>query len=141
MNGPFHLYDASTGHFTGQTFHTNDADPLAAAAFAASNTPEGHAMYEGAVVDHQAQRIETGELVDYQPPQPSQDHQWDDATRRWQLSPGAAAKVAGRAAAVARIAALVDSQHEHVRGAVLGDVAALEKLRAIHAEILSLGEQ
>jgi hypothetical protein len=132
----WHFYDKTTGLLTGNSVsysasidHVDD--------LVASQVPEGHATVEG-VTDHLAQRVEAGELVDYQPPAPSVDHVWSEETKRWALSPGAAAKIARRAAACARIAALVDSQHEHVRRAVLGDMAALEKLRGIHAEIATL---
>jgi hypothetical protein len=63
---------------------------------------------------------------------------WDDVTKRWQPSPAAQANAAQRAAACVRIAALVDSQHEHVRGAVLGDMGAVERLREIDGEISEL---
>jgi hypothetical protein len=84
-NGPYHLYDAATGLFVGQTFHTNDTDPVAAAAFAKANTPEGHAVYEGHVTDHSVQKVDiaTGALIDYQPPAPSADHEWNPAAKRW----------------------------------------------------------
>jgi hypothetical protein len=140
MNGPYHLYDTSTGLFAGQSFHTNDADPVSAAAFARSNTPAGHAVYEGAVADHQSQRvdIESGKLVEYQPPAPGGDHEWHEDTKRWRRTNEAQARIDGRAAALARISALVDSQHQFVREHLLGVTTSLERLSAIHAEISKL---
>jgi hypothetical protein len=139
-NGPYHLYDATTGLFVGQTFHTNDADPVAAAAFAKANTPEGHAVYVGHVGDHSSLKVDlaTGELVDHQPPQPSADHEWNHQTKRWHQTWAAAAKAQACTAAIARIAQLEASQHRFVREHALGDPAALPKLKAIDDEIAKL---
>ena len=57
------------------------------------NTPDGYAAIDGHY-DHLSQRIdvETKTVIDYQPPAPSVDHEWNIATKRWQLSAGAQAK-------------------------------------------------
>ena len=140
-NGPYHLYDTATGLFVGQTFHTNDADPVAAAAFAKANTPEGHAVYTGHVGDHSSLKVDlaTGELVDYQPPQPSADHEWNPQTKRWHQTGAAAAREAARRSAIARIDELEASQHRFVRELLaLGDLTAIPKLREIYGEIRTL---
>jgi hypothetical protein len=143
LHGPFHLYDAATGLFSGQSFHSNDEEPGRAAAFAKANTPAGHAVYEGTVADHQSQRVhlETGELVDHQPPQPSADHAWCGDSKRWHLSPAAQARIGSRAASAARIAYLEHSQHRFLRQHALGDPSAIERLKAIDAEITALSAE
>jgi hypothetical protein len=74
-------------------------------------------------------------------PTASAEYKWDDVTLRLHPSPLAAAKVAQRAAACARIAALVDSQHQFVREHLLGVTTALERLAAIHDEIGKLNAE
>jgi hypothetical protein len=79
-----HFYDLKTGIFTGSTFSffaSVDESIVEA------NTPEGCRAIEGSF-DHLRQRvdIETGEVVDYQPPQPDEFHEWNDETKRWQLT-------------------------------------------------------
>jgi hypothetical protein len=75
-------------------------------------------------------------VVDYQPPAPSADHEWNDATKRWQLSTAAAAAQQDRLAAGARIAELQASQHDLVRKMVLApDEATRTQLAALDAEI------
>lgn len=48
------------------------------------NIPEGYSCRVG-VFDHLSQKIdlETGEVVDYIPPQPSENHQWNAEKKRW----------------------------------------------------------
>lgn len=77
-------------------------------------------------------------LVDYQPPAPSADHEWNVDAKRWQLSAAATDRVNRQAAAVARIAELVGSQHQHVRDLLLGNLAARPRLQAIADEIEKL---
>ncbi len=77
-------------------------------------------------------------LVDYQPPQPSPDHEWDATTKRWQLTAAAQANAAARSAAHARIAALEASQHALVREMLLGSASAHPQLQAIQEEITAL---
>lgn len=68
-------------------------------AAAALNLPPGHALHQGAV-DHLRHRmdLETGELVDYQPPAPANTAQhtwaWDWQQWRWRAQPTTAALAA-----------------------------------------------
>lgn len=50
----------------------------------ALNTPRGYVPIEGEY-DRLSQRVdlETGKVVDYQPPQPDNDHEWHEPTKRW----------------------------------------------------------
>lgn len=77
-------------------------------------------------------------VIDYQPPQPSPEHEWNHDTRRWRLSESAQAKVEASVIARARIAALEASQHSEVRKALLGDRTAMGALQAIEDEIVGL---
>ena len=71
------LYRLSDGVFTGRSL-TGDQK------FLELNTPEGCAARSD-VSDWRSQRVnrETDELVDYQPPQPDEDHEWDKEAKRW----------------------------------------------------------
>lgn len=131
----FHHKD--TGLFNGSTYSCdNDKTPIAA------NTPPDHIAVAG-VYDHLSQRVDlaTGKVVDYQPPQPSPDHEWNAETRRWQLTAAAAAKGIAAETARAKIKQLEASQHRAVREALLGDQAALKRLASIDFEIKTLRSQ
>ena len=131
MNRIWHFYDLSTGLFTGQSFSAAREADLA------RNTPPGCGACEG-VRDPYSQRVDlkTGEVVDWQPPEPSPDHEWDAQTKRWQLSAAAAEREARRAQALARIRALEALQHRALREAVLG-IAPSEEDRARGAMTLA----
>jgi hypothetical protein len=124
------FYHVETGLLHDVMLTTSDESIIAL------NAPAGHIAIDGHH-DSLSKRVnvETGEVVEYQPPAPSAEHVWHDETKRWRLSDGAQAKIDGRAAALARIAALVDSQHQFVREYLLGVAPALERLAAIHDEI------
>lgn len=79
-------------------------------------------------------------LIDYQPPAPSTDHEWDSTSKRWNLSAAAQAKAQGRQAAQARIAELTASQHQHVRELLLGSLSARPRLQSIQDEIAMLSK-
>ena len=133
-----HFYDEATGLFTGRSLSVTDGEHAAAAIKA--NTPPGKVGFEGDV-DPLAQRVDvsTGKLVDYQPPQPSADHEWDASTKRWQLTAAAATRKRARAAALQQIAALEQSQHGAVRDALLG--RGTDRLKAIDEQIAELRKQ
>ena len=102
-----------------------------------SATPEGHATIEGRF-DRFSQRIDisTGQVVDYQPPAPDADYEWNG--KRWQPSAAAIAREAARRADLQRIAELEGSQHAVMRALLLGDESAKPKLQAIHDELAAL---
>jgi hypothetical protein len=75
-------------------------------------------------------------VVDYQPPQPSIEHEWNADTKRWQLTAAVQQRESDRRSALARIAELEGKQARAVREAVLsGDQS---RLRAIEGEIAGL---
>jgi len=108
-----------------------------------AHTPLDHVVIDGEL-DHLSQRVDlsgdTPRIVDYQPPQPSSEHEWNAQTKRWQLSAGASARETRRAENERRIAELRTSQHDHVRRFILGRGGS-EELRAIDAEIDALSAE
>jgi hypothetical protein len=71
----------------------------------ADNTPEGCMAIEG-TLDPLSQQVDlkTGKVVDYQPPQPSKDYEWDVDVRRWRLTQDAQAAIAADSDARTKIA-------------------------------------
>jgi hypothetical protein len=130
----FHSFaHKETGLFNGCTFGTDDPTQLAA------NVPADHVAIEG-VHDHRNKRadVATGEVVEYQPSAPNEDHEWNSATKLWELKPEVAAMRLKRAMALNRIQLLEASQHRHVREHCLGLAGAADRLKEIDAEITAL---
>lgn len=131
----WHFYDLATGLFTRQRLAASDQDLVAA------NTPPGCGAYAGEV-DPDSQRVDvaTGDLVDWQPPRPSEDHAWDTERRRWELSPAAAKREAERIDAQRRITALEIAQLRPLRELLLDQSSqpARARLAEIDAEIATL---
>lgn len=73
------LYLVSTGELTG-TVLTGTAE------FIAANTPDGVAAISGQH-DAASARVVDGGVVEWQPPQPDENHEWSVARRRWILTP------------------------------------------------------
>jgi hypothetical protein len=108
-------------------------------AMVALNTPTDHVPIEGQF-DSLSQRIDiaSGVVIDYQPPRPSPDREWNAESKRWQLNATAQAKVDARTQSLAHIAHLEAAQHRAIREAALGQPDAIARLQAIDAEIVSL---
>ena len=70
-------YRTDTGLFTGQAISCAPDDLLA-------NVPAGCSCTVG-LYDRLSQQVDrnTGLVIDYQPPQPSPQHVWDAASKRW----------------------------------------------------------
>jgi hypothetical protein len=120
-----HFYDAKTGLFTGISIHTNLTAAKAVKAFIAENTPPGHGAFVG-YVDALSQKmdINTRQLVDYRPPQPTPKHEWNPITRRWQRQ--VALK---RSETLARIAELEKGQHRTVRETLIRACHAVDAIK------------
>jgi hypothetical protein len=75
-------------------------------------------------------------IVDYQPPAPSHEHEWDATTKRWHLSAAARQKNANRVMANH----LRSKQHDWVRILILdpGNAEARARLEALHQQITAL---
>ena len=121
------FFDPATGHFTGQTYAGDDEG-------LDLNLPSGLDALPG-VFDHLAQRIEDGAVVEYQPPQPSAEHEWNPATRRWQLTAAAQASADQDAAARAAIQAAEAGSDRAIREALLlllpQDAPERQRLQAV----------
>lgn len=113
------IYDATTGDLL---YRFNGSDSQLDA-----NKPEGCGFIKGEY-DGLSQRVDpsTGQVVDYQPPAPDDDHEWihDDEdgnrVRRWVLKAEVAERRAIKAAALQRIAELERKQERAMREHVLG---------------------
>jgi hypothetical protein len=77
-------------------------------------------------------------VVDWKPPQPSPDHEWNSERRRWQLSAAAAEREQRRRDALERIQALEASQPRALREAMLGDADGRARLAVLDQEIAQL---
>jgi hypothetical protein len=130
---PWH-FSSSVHKVIGGEALTDDADLKI-------NTPEGHRAIEGHF-DPLSQRVdlETGAVVEYQPPAPSPDHEWEAVTRRWVLRADVAARQAKHAQALEQIAALEKNQLRASRELLLNpaDREARARLTALDAQIIAL---
>lgn len=110
----WHFYRLSDGALTGRSFGASSDRDLA------RNTPPGCGVIEGVTHPH-AQRVdtETGQLVDWQPPKPSDDYEWDASTRRWVKKREVAAAERASAQAQAEINALELQQLRAIREALI----------------------
>lgn len=138
----YHYYDLSTGLFIGECISSSNAD----AAFMEANARDGCGLIAG-VVDLMSQRVDlaSGVIVDYVPPRPSDDHDWNTETKRWLLRPEIAERNREREQALRDIAFLEGQALRPQREILLSRVAGLEpapatvlRLEAIEAEIESL---
>lgn len=124
--------DASTGLFSSIRYSGPSVE---------ENTPAGMIAIEGDF-DPLSQRVEltTLQVVDWQPPKPDDDHEWQPSIRRWVLTRGASERAARRAVALARIAALETAQARPVRELQIDplNTRARERLLEIEAEIAAL---
>lgn len=126
------FYDPETGLFADRTFIGRESA-------AERNTPAGLVAVEGRY-DHLSQRVdlETGAVVDWQPPAPSEDHEWHADSRRWRKRADVVEREANAKATQSRIAELERMQLRALREAVLGDEMAKARLQAIDDEITAL---
>jgi hypothetical protein len=128
------FYDLNTGRLTGRTF-TGLEDHLAI------NTPPGCATVKG-VHDALSKRVdlETGALVDYQPPQPDEDHEWDASTRRWRKRADVVEREWRRERARTQIADLERRQSRPMRELQIdpANAEARARLADIDAQITAL---
>jgi hypothetical protein len=133
------FYHKKTGLLHGLSIIASDPDAIAL------NTPPDHLVIdhplEGAL-DPLCHRVDvaTGEVVPYQPPQPSVDHEWDIETRRWKLNAAFAARQAQRTDALAQIRTLEAAQARPHRELTLdpANVEARKRLESIEGQIAAL---
>lgn len=108
------------------------------AADAENNCPLGYEIIEGQF-DPLSQRVNlaTGEVIDYQPEQPSADHEWNVDARRWRLKPEVVERNNQRATAQQTIATLEAQQPRAMRELAIdpNNADALQRLQSIDAAI------
>jgi hypothetical protein len=133
VNRHWAFFDPVTGLFAGRTYGGSSVEGLK------NNTPEGCAAIEG-MYDHLAQRVDiiTGEVVDYQPPQPSADHEWNADTKRWQLTAAAQDVINADAIARAQLEAIDRQSIRALREAALGKPEAVALLATLDAQATPL---
>jgi hypothetical protein len=126
-------YDAVTGLFTGDQVIVSDWRAIDA------HTPAGCTAIDGHY-DSLCQRIDlaTGQVVDYQPPQPSPDHEWDAESKRWVLGAAIAAKQAARNSALITIGQLEAKGIRAMRELALSIPGAADRLKSIDDQIAAL---
>lgn len=112
------------------------------------NTPEGCiAIAEN--IDRHSQRFENGQIVDYLPPQPSDDHEWNAGTKRWVLKQAVLERDQAISSAKAEIARLESAQLRPLRELALDNadtiarskVAEIDEQIAIHRAIILANKQ
>ena len=125
------FYDPATGLFSKRVLHCS-------ARAVEANTPSGLLVLEGEY-DYLSQRVdlETGQVVDYQPPAPDDDHLWHHDAKRWRLKPEVAERRRSQAKARAKILELEASQLRPQRELMMDpeNKEARQRLEAIEAAI------
>lgn len=133
----FHFYDQNTGLLHGNSIVLNAPEDNDATLM--RNCPIGHKPVQGNL-HPLTQRVDiaTGQVIDYQPPAPSVDHEWNADTKRWQLSAAVVATAEARTVALAAIVSLETQGIRSMRELALGLPGAQERVTAIDAQIAKL---
>jgi hypothetical protein len=130
------FYSEETGLFHDKTMTVSDQGVVSA-----GNIPQGHKPMEG-VFDRLAQRVDlaTGKVVAYMPPcpKPEEDHVWNSAIKRWQLTAAAMARATRSSSARSLIRDLEGKTLRALREVALGQPGAKERLAALDAKIAEL---
>lgn len=128
-----HSYDPATGIFTGRYFYTSEENEEARQRAVAKNTVAGHKTFEtddtvGHL--HLSHRLDlaTKELIDYLPPAPTENHEWDSTVKRWVMKRAVLDKRS-------QLQQLEFSAQRLMRKAVLGNADAIAQLRIIEQQI------
>jgi len=121
-----HFYDLGSGEIMPNELKASCPD---FAKFVTANTPEGYAPIYW-VTDPMSQRVDlsTGEIVDYQPPQPDAEHVWDVDARRWIKRPDVIERERLRLEAQSRIDDLERRQARRVRELLAASDPALKTI-------------
>jgi hypothetical protein len=131
------FFDAGTGLWTGVRFSGSEAD-------IALNAPAG-SVPVAAVEFPWAMRLDadTGTLVDYKPPAPSPDHDWNAQERRWVVRPAVLQQQSAKRAALEEITRLELSQlrlqrEERIGRGGLTPLEIKKRLEDIDDQIIAL---
>jgi hypothetical protein len=130
----FSFFDPATGELSAETVTCSDRQ-------ADANTRPGLTRIEGGL-DHLSQRvdIETGDVIDYQPPAPSDLHEWDASIKRWRLPDAVVAAQAEQRALLAMIQRIEARQPRALRELMLtpSDRDARQRIADLDSEIAAL---
>jgi hypothetical protein len=134
----FYFYDETTGILNASCMmiHAQNAKDTAQL-----NCPAGHKVIAAASnIDALSQRVDiaTGEVIDYQPPQPSADHEWNADRKRWTVKPHIEAAQQARTDALVAISRLETQALRAMREALLGQTSAFGRLAILDAQIAEL---
>lgn len=133
MKATYAIYNEQTGIFVSRW--TGSISQLEC------NIPAGHKAVPGNF-DLLSNRVdlETGNVVPYQPPRPSDDHDWDTQTMRWRKSDDVQDWELKRIAAIQKIELLEKQQARPLRELRknANDAEANRRLDEIDAEITEL---
>lgn len=95
------------------------------------------------MLDHLSQRVEveTGAVIDYEPPRPSEEHEWNAQVKRWQLRAEVVRERAVRTDNRLRVTQLRTDQHRFALRVLTDpeDDDARHALKRIRDEIGTLG--
>jgi hypothetical protein len=132
MRQTYSFYDPATGLFTGRQM-TGSESALAL------NTPEGLKAIAGQY-DPLSERVnEQGSVVDYEPPSPGDDYEWDHEARHWVLSAAAQQAIDADVAARARLAEIDLQSVRALREAAIGNnTDAIATLATLEQEAVPL---
>jgi hypothetical protein len=130
----YSFFDPATGELSAETVTHSERQ-------AEANTRPGLTRIEGKL-DHLSQRvdIETGDVVDYQPPAPSVQHEWDAAIKRWKLPDAVIAAQAEQRALQSMIQRIEARQPRAIRELMLtpSDRDARQRIADLDSEIAAL---
>jgi hypothetical protein len=129
----YSFYHKDTGAFNGVKFSSTDPNDVEL------NVPADHIAIEGHH-DHLSKRVENGEVVDFQPPQPSPDHEWNGETKRWQLTTAVARSHIDRLTALGQIEILEATQHRIVRESLLAVILGQES-KSHYQRLLAMDDE
>jgi hypothetical protein len=123
------FYDPATGLFTGRRYSGPSK-------YLDINTPSGMSHIAG-TYDHLSQRVESGEVVDYRPTAPDEDHEWNEEIRRWRVKPEIAEQRQRRKSALKQIDELERRQLRPARELAIdpSNEESARRLREIEGQI------
>jgi len=128
----FCYYHKETGLLSERTLVVNSPT---AERDAAANAPPDHAPLEGDF-HHQRHRVDiaTGAVIDYQPPAPSEHHEWHESSRQCLLKPEAAEMRAAHFRAMGELQQLDAKALRAMTDHIMGDKAAAARLSQIETQ-------
>lgn len=129
------FYSQITGELTGRTFAASNPAALE------RNTPAHCGAVEGEH-DHLSRRVDlaSGQVVDFQPPSPGPDHEWNEGSRRWVKRADVLARESENVQIMHEIEQLERAADRPLREIALdgNNATALTRLRAIDERIALL---